>query len=327
MTDAARSSSRSGVAMILVLAAIATAAGLLLWLQARALHRSTDSASALETEQLRLTAAETARAALYVLAADPDLNVDHPGEDWAQILERDWGDGIRSWAQVEDAAAQVNLNNLAAAAQPSRSFSEIIRNAFSCCGHFESDAPVAALADYIDADQDGSYEAAFYRHADHPQTPPDRALWGAGDLLNVHGFSADLFAPPAPARRQRDELFGGDFRLAVSVVPDSPDTPIPVNVNTATREALLSVAGVEHADVVRSAMALRALHPFQSMALLFAASPELAAALEGAIDVKSSYYRVRATAERNGRRRTVAAWARREPDGSVHLLQWLEGVS
>lgn len=327
MMGAARGSSRSGVAMILVLAAIATAAGLLLWLQARALHRGAGSAAALETEQLRLTAAETARAALYVLAADPDLNVDHPGEDWAQILERDWGDGIRSWAQVEDAAAQVNLNNLAAADQPSRTFAEIIRNAFSCCGHFESDAPVAALSDYLDADQDGPFEAAFYRHADRPQTPPDRALWGAADLLDVHGFTAALFAPPDPARRQRDELFGGDFRLAVTLVPDASDAPIPVNVNTATREALLSVAGVEHADTVRSAMALRALHPFQSLSLLFAASPELAAALEGAIDVKSSYYRVRATAERNGRRRSVVAWARRETDGSVHLLQWLEGVS
>lgn len=320
----------AGVALILALAAIVTASGLLLWLQARALHRGTSAYAALETEHLRVAAAETARAALYVLAADPDLSVDHPGEDWAQPLERDWPGGIHAWARVEDAAAYVDLNNLACSNQPGRPFSAILRNAFTACGHFEADAPVDALADYVDADTTGDYEAAFYRHADAPLLPPDRELWAPAELLHVHGFSPALFAPPAPApdaRHHRDELFGGDFRQATVLLPDAPDAPVPVNLNTATREALLAVAGIEHAATVRSAMSLRALHPFQSTTLLAAADPDLAASLEGAIDVKSAYYRVRATAEHDGRRRSILAYARRDPDGAVHLLQWLEGVS
>ncbi len=325
MTAAPPSSPRSGMALVLALAATVVAAGLLMLLQARALRRGTEARALLETGQLRVAAAETARAALHLLSADEDLSVDHPGEDWAQIVEKDWGDGLSAWARVEDAAANVDLNNLGHEAQPGRSFHEIARNAFACCGFFEADAPVAALADYIDADDDGPYEAPFYRHADPPLTPPGRELWAPAEMLDVHKISADLFAPPADGRRNRDELFGGDFRRAATLIPDRPGEPVPVNVNTATREALLAVAGIDRAELVRSAMALRDLHPFESLSMLFAARPELAAALEGALDVKSSYYRVHAVAERGGRRRSVLAWARREADGSVHLLQWLEG--
>ena len=318
----------SGAALILALAAVVTAAGLLLLLQARALNRSAQTNAMLEAEHLRIAASETARAALRILAADADLDVDHPGEDWAQILECDWTGDIHAWAQIDDAGAHVNLNNLAADKQPARDFKTIVRNAFTCCGNFESDAPVEALADYEDADTEGTYEAAFYRHAEAPLAPPNRPLWAPAELLDVYGFSAALFAPPkVEARRTRDELFGGDFRLATTLVPGACEEPVPVNVNTATREALLAVAGVEHAEIVRSAMALRSLRPFTSLAMLGATRPELAEALDGALDVKSAYFRVRASAERNGRRRTVVAWARRDTDGIVHLLQWLEGES
>ena len=325
MTPEPPSSPRSGMALVLALAATVVAAGLLMLLQARALRRSAEARALLENGHLRIAAAETARAALHLLSADENLSVDHPGEDWAQILEKDWGDGLTAWAQVEDAAAHVNLNNLGFENQPGRSFHEIARNAFACCGFFEADAPVAALADYIDADADGPYEAAFYRRAEPPLVPPDRELWAPAEMLDVYRISADLFAPPAVDRRTRDELFGGDFRRATALIPDRPDEPVPVNVNTASREALLAIAGIDRAELVRSAMALRDLHPFDSLSMLFAARPELAAALEGALDVKSSYYRVHAVAERDGRRRSVLAWARRDTDGSVHLLQWLEG--
>ena len=100
-----------------------------------------------------------------------------------------------------------------------------------------------------------------------------------------------------------------------------------MNINTAGREALLAVAGVERDALVRQAMALRAVRPFESLGVLFAAHPEAAAALQGALDVKSRCFRVRAEAVgEGGARWRVSAWYQREEDGGLRCLQWAEGA-
>ena len=92
---------RTGMALILTLAAIVLAGGLALYLQAQALALARVEQAELLQERLRLAAAEAARDALWTLASDEDLAVDHLGEDWALPHETVQEDGLSTRAVVE----------------------------------------------------------------------------------------------------------------------------------------------------------------------------------------------------------------------------------
>ena len=318
-----RPAARSGMALILVLAAIVLAGGLALYLQARAARLARTERSELLRERLRVAAAEAAREALWVLAADENLQVDHLGEDWAQPRESVRAGGLSTWAVVEDAGRFFNWNNLSVSNRSSRSSRDILLDLMTFCGDLSPVVRVEALADYVDVDGEGAYEADFYRKADPPSAPPNRELWAPAELLRVHGFTPDLFK--ARPRASADDLFGGDLAAATVVVPAPVAAPVPVNVNTAGRDVLMGVAGLRQEAAVRAVLSLRQVQPFESLAMLFMANPGLAAALEGTLSVASSYFRVRARASADGLSRTVLAWVHRESNGEVQILQWTEG--
>ncbi len=319
-----RPAARSGMALILVLVAIVLAGGLALFLQARASSLARTEQSELLRERLRLAAAEAAREALWVLAADDNLAVDHLGEDWALPRESLREDGVSTWAIVEDANRFFNWNNLAASNRAARSSRDILLDLMMFCGDFDSSVRVDALEDFVDADADGTYEDDFYRTGEKPYVPPNRELWAPAELLRVHGFSADLFRPRP--RTDSDDLTGGDLSASTVLVPLPLEAPLPVNVNTAGRDVLMGVSGLQQEEVVRNVMALRQMQPFESLAAMFMAYPEVAAALEGSVGTASSCFRVRARAAAEGQHRSVMAWVERDPQtGDVRILQWMEG--
>lgn len=318
-----RPAARSGMALILTLAAIVLAGGLALYLQTRAVAVSRTEQAELVGARLRLAAAEAAREALWTLAADEDLQVDHLGEDWASPRETARDEGLSTWAVVEDAGRYFNWNNLATSNRATRASREILLDLLTFCGDFSPVERVAALEDFVDADEKGTYETDFYRIGERPFQPPNRELWAPAELLRVHGFSADLFRPRPKAGP--DDLFGGDLAAAAVVVPAPLKQPIPVNVNTASRDVLMGVTGLRQEAAVRAVLALRQVKPFESLAMLFMANPELAAALEGSVGTASTYFRVRARASLAGRHGTVMAWVERDATtGDVRILQWLE---
>jgi type II secretory pathway component PulK len=312
------------VALVVALAGVAMAAGMLAWFQARALARLHEARGMRETEELRIAASEVAREAAWGVAADANLEVDHLGEAWAKEVRREFEGGIEARAWAEDAGRWVDWNNLSCARQPARDFTAITRNLLTCCGRFGMDGFAEALKDWTDEDGEGAREAEFYRRSGLAGEPPNRVLWGAGELRGVAGF-AEVFGA-REGRDPGDDLFGGDLRMGAVVVPAAREAPLPVNLNTAEREALLAVAGVEQDALVRTAAGLRAVRPFESLGILFAARPEVAAALNGALDVKSGHFRVRAEARaESGRTRRVTAWYERDGEGNLKCLQWAEG--
>jgi type II secretory pathway component PulK len=318
-----RPAARSGMALILTLAAIVLAGGLALFLQARAMAMSRNEQAELVWERLRLAAAEAAREALWTLASDEDLQVDHLGEDWASPREVVRDAGLSTWALVEDAGRFFNWNNLSVSNRATRASSDILLDLMTFCGDFSPVVPVGALEDFVDADEKGTYEADFYRTGETPFQPPNRELWAPAELLRVHGFSADLFQPRPKAGP--DDLFGGDLAAATVVVPTPLEAPIPVNVNTASRDVLMGVTGLQQEAAVRAVLALRQVKPFESLAMMFMANPELAAALEGSVGTASIYFRVRARASLDGRHSSVMAWVERDAkSGDIRILQWLE---
>ena len=319
-----RPAARSGMALILVLAAIVLAGGLALYLQARAARLARTERSELLRERLRVAAAEAAREALWVLAADENLQVDHLGEDWAQPRESVRAGGLSTWAVVKDAGRFFNWNNLSVSNRSSRSSRDILLDLMTFCGDLSPVVRVEALADYVDVDGEGAYEADFYRKADPPSAPPNRELWAPAELLRVHEFSEDLFR--SRPRVDPDDLFGGDLAASTALVPRPLEAPLPVNVNTASRDVLMGVVGLEQEAAVRAILSLRQVQPFESLALMFMANPEVAAALEGSVSTASTCFRVRARAAQDGQHRSVLAWVERDPKtGDVRILQWVEG--
>ena len=318
----ARRSARSGMALILALAAIVLAGGLALYMQARAAALAERERAELVREQLRVAAAEAARAALWFLAADEDLEVDHAGEEWAVPREALLEGGISTWAAVEDAGCFFNWNNLAVVGAAARGPQEIALDLLTFCGDFAPVLRVEALTDYVDEDEEGDFEGDFYRRLDPPSAAANRLLWAPAELLHVHGFSPELLR--GRPRSSTDDLFGGDLSASAVVVPAALSEPIPVNVNTAGREVLMALAGLRHDASVRAVLSLRQIAPFRSLGAMFMANPELAAALEGAVGTSSEYFRVRSRAALGLRHRTVMAWVHRDARGDVRILQWIE---
>jgi type II secretory pathway component PulK len=317
-----RLAARSGMALILTLAAIVLAGGLALFLQARAVALSRAERTELLQERLRLAAAEAAREALWTLASDEDLQVDHLGEDWASPREVVHEDGLSTWALVEDAGRFFNWNNLSVSNRATREPRDILLDLMTFCGDFSPVVRVDALEDFVDADGEGTYETDFYRTGETPFQPPNRVLWAPAELLRVHEFSTDLFRPRP--KSGPDDLFGGDLADSTVVVPAPLEAPIPVNVNTASRDVLMGLTGLQQDAAVRAVLALRQMKPFESLAMMFMANPELAAALEGAVGTSSTYFRVRARASMDGQHSSVMAWVERDKNGDIQILQWID---
>ena len=318
---------RSGMALILTLASIVLAGGLALYLQTRAAAMARAEQAEVLAEKLRVAAAEAAREALLVLASDPDLNVDHLAEAWAAPMERNREDGLSTWAVVEDAGRFFNWNNLSASNRSARAPREILADLMTFCGDYEAEARVDALADYVDADETGAYEAGFYQAAEIPFRPPNRPLWSPAELLDVRGFSPEQFRPRA--RTASDEFAVGDLASSTALVPAAPEKPIPINLNTVDREVLMGVTGsrpgLRQETAVRAVLALRQMQPTNTLAMVAMAYPELGAALGDSVGEASSYFRVKARASMGDAQREAMAWVKRDPNGDIQILQWVEG--
>ena len=87
------------------------------------------------------------------------------------------------------------------------------------------------------------------------------------ELLWVHEYSAELFRPRP--KSGPDDLFAGDLAAATAVVPMELKKPIPVNVNTAGRDLLMGVTGLQQEAAVRAVLTLRQVQPFESLSMMF----------------------------------------------------------
>ena len=321
-----RLAARSGMALILTLAAIVLAGGLAMYLQTRAAALSRAEQAEVLQEKLRVAAAEAAREALLVLASDVDLKVDHLDEAWASPMERNREDGLSTWAVVEDAGRFFNWNNLSASNHSDRAPREILIDLMMFCGEYDSETCADALADYVDADETGAYEAGFYQTAEIPFRPPNRPLWSPAELLNIHDFSAELFQPRL--RTASDEFVVGDLLSSTALVPAVLDKPIPINLNTVNREVLMGITGsrpgLRQEAAVRAVLTLRQMQPTNTLSMVFMAYPELRAALGDSVGEASSYFRVKARAAMGGLQREAMAWVKRDKNGDIQILQWVE---
>lgn len=321
----ASASVQSGMALVLALAAVALAGGLVFWMQARAMAGQREAARAVQSERLRLAAAEAVRLAMLSLQEDDDYGVDSPSDAWAAPREWTNGDGIALRTVTEDAGRWFDWNNLSAPATNSpsggRTPRAVLLDLMEACGQPDADARADALADYTDADSEGAYEAAFYRLADQPFAPPNRPLWAPGELLDVHDFPPGAFQARGGGRED------GGLAESCAVVPaPNPGAPRPINLNTAGRAVLLGVFGPGRERAVEALMALRAVQPLESAGMLAAVDSAAVAELQPWVAVSSPFFRIRARAALPDATAAagVVAWVERGTDGQIRILQWME---
>ena len=312
------------LALALVLTAALAAGTLALLQSARMSGRRAAEAAA--RDRLRAAAAEGVRAALRRLADDDDLRVDHTNETWA--VPGGWVDpsGIAVNFRSTDAQAAFNLNNLAVPTDtaPRRPAEDILADLFAEWGDPLAADHAGALRDWVDADGEGRWETPLYRERKPPYACPDLPLTGWEEWLSsVAGFSREWLARPWGDRRF--EPPARPLRSVLAILPGPARHPVPVNVNTASPEVLLAIAGGDQAGWVRALLSLREAEPLRSLEpLAVLADPVRFDRMRAYLDVKSLYFTVEAEARLDNRSARVTALVRRDADGRVTPLRWWE---
>jgi len=316
---ASREQDGSILMIVLVLLGIITAASLHAIVTSRAALKL--SSAQLDHGLLRLTAIDTARAAMQQLADDPDMDIDHLGESWASTQEYVDPSGTTRMIRITDANRCFDLNNLAVAMtdQPLPP-SEVLANIMVHSGEFRPGQRIEALRDFVDADQAGPRESFFYQQQTPPSICPNRILYSWHDLFQVDGWDTSLFEPKPTL--QRGSLFDHELANAVTIIAAPRSRIIPVNINTADPGTLQGLFGIGREGVVEHIIARRINSPYRTTAFLtdLLGNTEFANA-SPYLDVKSNFFHIQATAYHEGRSARLHLLAQRQHDGSVQALQ------
>lgn len=249
-----------GAALISALLTVALATMLatqLISAQSEAIQNLSGRRDLAQARWLARGAAEWGRA---ILSHDARTSgIDHLGEPWAIKVppipiksgqSQDIVEGELS-GEIEELNGRFNLNRLLAEDDPERLQVAVFARLLVHLGSPERDAErlALALADWVDADvvtAGGASEASYYA-----VRLDNQALLGAGTLLKVPGFSAELLTRLQPF---------------VTVLPKRA----PLNLNTAPAEVLaaelpaLGLALAQRAVTERERVPFRDLPDFNS---------------------------------------------------------------
>jgi type II secretory pathway component PulK len=314
----------SGAVLVMVLILLALIAGLVVETQISA--RASLSRQQLNLLQTRLqqAAADSAWGALWKLANDEDLTVDHTNEVWAAPEEARDPSGISTSTRVADQDRCFDLNNLAIHPPPphARPAADIVMDIMTLCGDFAPVHRVDSLKDWIDSDDEGFAEKALYREKKPPYETANRPLYALSELLWVSGFNRAYFA-----RHERHtdlDAFSAEIVDCLTVLPGRHASITPININTASKEVLLGVFGVTKDGLIQQIMARRNERPIRSMDQFFAETGQpVPLELRPYLDVKSRFFAIDAQAQAEGQTKHLKVLARRDSGGHVDVLQWV----
>ena len=279
--------SQKGLALISALLIVSLAA-VLGAARMFALQLETQASRALVgTTQARLVALGIEELAAEIMARDArDSDTDHYGEPWFRGV-RDLSVGpMRVRGTIEDMQGRFNLNNLVTRqGTPDMIAVDQFRRLLGVLGLDETLA-LKAL-DWMDADNlpqpgAGAEDEAYVRLFP-PYQAPNRPMEDVSELLAVEGVDAET------------------WRLLSPHVTALPLTgpPIPVNVNTATEEVLLSLA--EYPDRAR-VQSWRERQLAGGMTDLEEVQATLPARMAGRVSLSSNWFALRVDVNADGTR-------------------------
>jgi type II secretory pathway component PulK len=110
----------------------------------------------------------------------------------------------------------------------------------------------------------------------------------------------------------------------LTVLPGRRSKPSVVNVNTASREVLLGILGLEQEEWVQYILVMRKDQPLASIdAMSVVANPTLMGLVRPYLGVRSDTFRIEARAFEGGRSAQLWALVRRNEAGDVEVLRWV----
>ncbi len=312
-----------GSVLVVVLAVLAAVTALVLQVQLTSRARLHAQQSASRRASLVRAATDAARTAMQRLADDPELMFDSRDEDWARRDETRSPPGIDTIVTVTDENRFFDLNNLARRADMGvLPADEIAMNLLNECGQFDAGDRIRALQDWIDADNNGVHESEIYLSRDPPYACPNRPLISWNELFDIDGWKREQFAlrPPASVHG----TFEASLPDCVTVLPAKHDRLIPVNINTASRDVLLGILGIDQDVLVNAIISMRTMRPIQTVdAVQQLMEPALFAHVSPYLAVRSEFFRIEARAFAEGAAAHIRAIAHRDAEGRVDVAQWM----
>lgn len=298
----------SGIILAAVLILLGIIVALVLQAQTLACSYLNLEKNKLLRTQLRKTAGDGVRHALHVLAADSNLLIDHTNEEWAAPIHFRLPDGIETETIIidENRFIDVNMLSLVTPSQLQRPTAEIIRDLLAAENFIAPEERTRIIQDWIDSDQAGSYEAAYYQKMQNPVEPANSSMESMEELLWLLETTTNM------------ENNAGSMAVLVN-----KRFPVePVNANTAGRETLLAVFGQNNVNTVDRIISLRNSVPLSALDLIVD-SPTLQK-LASYISVRSSFFSIRAKAKKESIEEEVYCLARRDQSGNVSVIRWVE---
>lgn len=268
---------------------------------------------------LKSAALDTARAAMQQLA-DDDPVIDHLGESWANASEEQDPAGVTRRLRILDLQSEFDLNNLVVPA-PGSTWppSEILASIMAACGTFTPGSAVEALRDWVDANDDGTYEKKHYEDRAPAALIANRPLYADGELLEVERWNDDMFEKKLTGGRA---MFDGNLSDAVTIIPAERTRAIPLNINTANKDALIGLFGVGGESMVERILMRRKAGPIANLDFIARQiEPALFERVSAYIDIRSQYFMIDAAAYRDGRSARIELIARRNDEGRVDVLR------
>jgi type II secretory pathway component PulK len=315
---------QSGTVLVLVLIVVALTAALILEAQVTAHSHHRYGHAVMEHVQLRLAAGDAIRHGMVQLGADEDAQIDHLEEAWAIPIRETDPSGIEVLIEIEDLNRYYDLNNLSIDARPAiRAPAAILSDILTLCELPNPRNRAEALLDWIDVDEDGTWESVFYNALPVPYAAANRLLHGWNELLLVDGFHRENFR--AETSESDEFLERGKLIDAVTIIPVARNLPIKVNVNTAHRLVLEGVLGRNQRAALERILARREHRPILPEDVRqITVDPDLAQRLSAYVAVRSEYFQIRAQATRGDRSRTAEALVHRDAAGNVGILDCIQ---
>ena len=317
-----RSASSEGAVLPLVLILLALLSTLLIRAQIQAQQELRLKKNLVHQSQIHHALVDTLLSTLQQIADDPNLQVDHLNETWLDAVETNRPDQVNTILLIQDLNSRFDWNNLVLTDQPHQEHrgEQILLDIMTLCGDFGPVPKIDALQDWIDADNDGYRETKHYEDSEKGYPVADGPLQTWGELLHVQEFDFDYFTPHE--RHTSRESFRGNLLNSLTVIPGPRRHPIPVNLNTASREVLLAIFGLSEENMVNFLISQRKEKPITSLSALAAAvDPTLAERSKGYVDVKSTFFMLTIRGYLEGAALELSALVQRDTDGDIQILQ------
>jgi type II secretory pathway component PulK len=319
--------SNRGWALLAALVSLALALAVLVPWQESSRSELHAAQRAFERSQCRWALDAALEGALLALDADTTLTFDGSSDRWLQVFEEpvDWG-GVVLTGELNAADRLWDVNNASSPTEAGqRSPSECWRDLCALAAYPGGRLTAAALADWIDADNSGGSENSFYMALEPGYPAKNAPIDTKSELLLIRGFDAEALTKTAGEgsageRPSLDEM--------ITVIPRAHGTGItPLNLNLAPGDLVRAVTGLDNLRLADRIVRRRDAAPFRARREVESLmAPDFWERIEAYVDVRSSWFELRAEAMRGRSVLSVTALLHRPAGGrTVCRRCWWSG--